>query len=169
MEKFRMRYTDQDLIELLQIWCTDYNKLPTQRDILADDRMPTHHTYLGRFDSMKEAMKLAGISNVEDTSALHNILKSALIDNNNKVEEFIGIHNIMVDFVVTGLSGETFIIDIVNVSRFTNSEDKIRVMKYREMCIELQADLINAEYVQITNLLDIQRLSKLLIKGIKEN
>ena len=43
------RFDDQDLIDLLLIYVKDYNKKPTQRDRLADERYPTHLTYINRF------------------------------------------------------------------------------------------------------------------------
>ena len=68
MTDTQKRYTDNELIALLRVLASDLNKRPTQREILKDSRMPTHHTYIKRFGSMKEAMVLADLDTLEDRS-----------------------------------------------------------------------------------------------------
>ena len=67
------RYTDDELIALLRVLASDLNKRPTQREILRDDRMPTHHTYIKRFGSMREAMVLADLYTLEDRSYTNDL------------------------------------------------------------------------------------------------
>lgn len=72
------RYTDQELISLLQNLATDLGKRPTQREILYDDRMPTHHTYINRFGSIENAMIKAGINKLSDRSHAKEVFVEVL-------------------------------------------------------------------------------------------
>ena len=73
MTDTQKRYTDNELIALLRVLASDLNKRPTQREILKDSRMPTHHTYIKRFGSMKEAMVLADLDALEDRSYTNDL------------------------------------------------------------------------------------------------
>ena len=73
MTDTQKRYTDNELIALLRVLASDLNKRPTQREILKDSRMPTHHTYIKRFGSMKEAMVLADLDTLEDRSYTNDL------------------------------------------------------------------------------------------------
>lgn len=158
MEKANRRYTQEELIELLQIFCTDFNKQPTQREILSDDRFPTHHTYITRFGSLKNALKEAGLSNVKNLSSLHDIVKDHLDKENIEFEEFVSVGNIVVDFTVFDhLHEEIVIIDIVNVDRFENEFVANRVKFYRETLASEECD----RYIRIEDLLQVAKLGRL--------
>ena len=86
------RFDDQDLIDLLLIYTTDYNKLPTQRDLLADERFPTHITFINRFGSLSKALERAGISNFSNRSILHQMFKESSF-----FREIITIKGVTVD------------------------------------------------------------------------
>ena len=157
MEKVNRRYTNNELLELLQIFCTDFNKQPTQREILSDDRFPTHHTYIARFGSLKNAIKEAGLSNIKNLSALHDIVKEHLNKENLDFEESVKIGNIVIDFLVFDhLHEEMVAIDIVNVSEFENEFVANRVKTYREMLASEECD----KYMCIEDLLQVIKLSR---------
>ena len=162
MEKVNKRYTNDELLELLQIFCTDFNKQPTQREILSDDRFPTHHTYIARFGSLKNAIKEAGLADVKNLFALHDIVKNHLIKENIDFEEFYKIGNIIVDFLVFDhLHEEMVAIDIVNVDGFANKFVANRVKTYREILASEECD----NYICIGDLLQVIKLSRLVENG----
>ncbi|AZS49233.1 hypothetical protein BpsS140_00040 [Bacillus phage vB_BpsS-140] len=78
--KSQIRYTDRELIALLWQLASDYNKKPTYREILADKRLPTHHTYINRFGSVKEAFRLADIDLLEDKKSALNVVYDTLVE-----------------------------------------------------------------------------------------
>lgn len=164
MNKVNNRYTNQELIKLLQIWCMDFNRKPTQRDILADERMPTHHTYINRFGTLKNALIQAGVFGIDNISILHNMVATLLQNKHIKYEEFIRFDKIIVDFVIE-LYGKTFIIDIINVDKFEISDgDKMSLLDYRIKCIEsVDIQGIHTEYVAINNILDMHKIENLLL------
>jgi hypothetical protein len=109
------RYSDQELIKSLRILASDYNMKPTQRDILSDDRLPTHHTFNKRFGSVAGALEVAGLSTLDD-SGLHNMVESifgyykvAIVD--------IKVHAgpLLIDFIVTDRDGIMHHIDVVEL------------------------------------------------------
>ena len=137
------RFCDQDLIDLLLIYATDYNKLPTQRDLLADERFPTHITYIRRFGSIAKALEQAGISNFSDRSIIHQMFKESsffreiMAIRGIKVEEFALLDgNIKVDFVFTYGDKIVGIIDLVAVSQLGECPFKGRILGYRELMMD---------------------------------
>lgn len=123
------RYTDKELITLLQILGSDYNRKPTQRDILNDDRLPTHHTYSKRFGGVNEALEAAGIYELEE-SALHGATKSIFEYYGVQiVGEWVPTGPIIVDFVVRDANGELHHIDIVEM-KGTKIEKEIAGMRH---------------------------------------
>lgn len=152
MNEVNNRYSEQDLFEALYLWITDYNKLPTHREISIDDRMPTHHTYINRFGSMKAAFNAAGISNVKNTSMLHDLVRDFIGYN----EEYVRIDNIIVDFTLD-YCGEVVVIDIVNTDEFEVVDiTQKRILTYRQSCVETYG----MKYVRISGLMDMQKLEK---------
>ena len=150
MNEVNNRYSEQDLLEALYIWVTDYNKLPTHREISADNRMPTHHTYINRFGSIKNAFDAAGLSDINNMSMLHDLVRDFISYN----EEHARIDNIVVDFTLD-YYGTIIAIDIVNIDKFNVSDIiKKRILTYRKSCVEAYG----MEYVRINNLLDMQKL-----------
>lgn len=151
MSKVTNRYTDRELIEKIWIWCSDYNRIPTQRDILNDDRMSTHHTYISRFGSIKESMKCAKINNMTEISSIHDTIKGLMDDNkcNFKiVDEFVKINDIIIDFKVIDRYGEVHYIDLVFLK---NVHDE--VLEFVNMYRNLQMG--NERYIMISNIEDL--------------
>lgn len=108
------RYTDNELIALLRVLASDLNKRPTQREILKDNRMPTHHTYIKRFGSMKEAMVLADLDALEDRSYTNDLALEML-------QAEFGIENVHVhgdDVILTykvDLGDKSIYVDFVDL------------------------------------------------------
>lgn len=151
--KHTNKYTEEELIHLLYIWITDYNKLPTYREISADDRMPTHYTYVKRFGLLKNLFQIAGISEVQDTSILHNLAKDILRSD----QEYVRIKDITVNFLVEK-DHNIFAVDIVNLGKFDISQEiKDKIINYRKSRVEDY----NYKYILIEGLLDFQKLEKL--------
>lgn len=158
MEKVNNRYTNDELLELLQIYYTDYNKQPTQREILRDSRFPTHHTYISRFGSIKNAIAEAGLGDVKNLSALHDIIKDHLDKEGIAYDEFILIENVVVDFLICDdLHEEMVVVDIVNTDGFENEAIATRLKEYREICASNECD----RYIRIENLLQVSELERL--------
>ena len=157
MEKTNLRYSDQELLDLLLIFCTDFNKQPSQRDILNDDRFPTHHTYIARFGSLKEAISRAGLCKIKNLSALHDMVKDYLETAGVVFEEWYKSENVFFDFLITKLDGTTVIVDIVNTMGYNNIAIVNRVLSYREICSNMRCD----KYVVIKDILDLSKLKNI--------
>lgn len=54
-------YTDEELTELLVCFHKEYNKIPTQRDLINNDNYPNYGTYCLRFGSFKNALLKSGL------------------------------------------------------------------------------------------------------------
>ena len=108
------RYTDSELVALLRVLASDLNKRPTQREVLKDNRMPTHHTYIKRFGSMREALALADLDTLEDRSYTNDLALEML-----QVE--FGIENVHVqddDVILTyrvDLDDKSIYVDFVDL------------------------------------------------------
>lgn len=114
MTNTQKRYTDDELIALLRVLASDLNKRPTQREILKDSRMPTHHTYIKRFGSMKEALALADLDTLEDRSYTNDLalemLQAEFGTENVHVQEDDVILTCKVDF-----DGKSIYVDFVDL------------------------------------------------------
>lgn len=110
------RYTDQELVAMLRILASDYNKRPTQRAILADERLPTHHTFNKRFGSVLKALDAAGLKDLADNSAMHDMARDVIehFGDDIIIDEYAQIGPIIVDFIIDGPKGK-MVIDIVNM------------------------------------------------------
>ena len=165
------RFDDQDLIDLLLIYATDYNKLPTQRDLLADERFPTHVTFINRFGSLSKALERAGISNFSNRSIMHQMFKESsffreiITIKGVKVDEFVLLDGgIKVDFVFTYNDEIIGIIDLVAVSQLEGCPYKDRILYYREMLIDNYTD----NYITVDNIFeDIYEFIEKLKEEIK--
>lgn len=151
MSKVTNRYTDKELIEKIWIWCSDYNRIPTQRDILNDSRMSTHHTYINRFGSIKESMKYAKIDTMTEIPSVHDTIKGLMDDSKCRfkiVDEFVNINNIIVDFKVVDKYGDIYYIDLVFLKNVHNE-----VLDFVKMYRNLQMG--NEKYVMVSNIEDL--------------
>ena len=165
------RFDDQDLIDLLLIYVTDYNKLPTQRDLLADERFPTHITFIRRFGSLSKALEQAGISNFSNRSIMHQMFKESsffkeiITIRGIKVEEFALLDgNIKVDFVFTYGDNIVGIIDLVALSQLDGCPFKDRILCYRKLMIDNYTD----NYCTVDNIFeDIYEFIEKLKEEIK--
>lgn len=101
MKSTQNRYTNDELAILLRILATDYNRRPSQRTILKDDRLPTHHTYRKRFGSIQEALKFAGVDRYPLSGGdMHKIVKNMLRDRGIIIEgEYVPCGLVHLDFV----------------------------------------------------------------------
>lgn len=151
MSKVTNRYTDKELIEKIWVWCSDYNRIPTQRDILNDNRMPTHHTYISRFGSIKKSMEYAKIGDMVDMPHVHDTIKSLMDDRKCKfkiIDEFVKINNIVVDFKMINEHGEIYYIDLVFLKNVHNE-----VLEFINMYRKLQMG--NEKYIMISSIEDL--------------
>lgn len=125
------RYTDQELVAMLRILASDYNKRPTQRAILADERLPTHHTFNKRFGSILKALDVAGLKDLIDNSIMHDMARDVIehFGDDIIVDEYAQIGPIVVDFIIDGPKGK-MAIDIVNMEGVNPQvEEEIRKMR----------------------------------------
>ena len=157
MRNQNSRFCDQDLIDLLLIYVTDFNRKPTQRDLLADERFPTHITFINRFGSIAKALEQAGISNFADRSIMHQMFKESsffkeiIAIRGIKVEEFALLDgNIKVDFVFTYNDEIIGIIDLVAVSQLEGCLYKDRILYYRELMI----NNYTGNYITVDNIFE---------------
>lgn len=148
--KSQRRYTDSELLTLLQILASDYSKRPTHRAILKDDRLPTHHTYIRRFGSLEEAFEKAGILEMDLDSLVHDAIKALLVSEDGH-EEWVKLGDLIVDFKVTQGDREVYI-DIVNLGG-VDKELQEDIKNLRRVMAEghLQD---SATYIQINDLPD---------------
>ena len=164
------RFDDQDLIDLLLIYVTDYNKLPTQRDLLADERFPTHVTFIRRFGSLSKALEQAGIGNFTNRSIMHQMFKESyafqkiLSIEGIKVEEFALLDgNIKADFVFTYGDQIVGIVDLIAASQLSGCPFEGRILLYREISLSNYTDNV----MIIDNVFD-QNIDK-FIERLKKN
>jgi hypothetical protein len=113
------RYTSEELLDSLRLLATDYNVRPSQKKLLKDSRMATHHTYIQRFDSYPIAMEKAGVEKMEDARrnelTIHDRIKVILeyFDGMLIIDEFVRINGLIVDFHVSIFEKEIYI-DVVD-------------------------------------------------------
>ena len=157
MRNQNSRFCDQDLIDLLLIYVTDFNCKPTQRDLLADDRFPTHITFIRRFGSLSKALEQAGISNFTNRSIMHQMFKESsffreiIAIKGVKVDEFVLLDGgIKVDFVFTYNDEIIGIIDLVAVSQLEGCPYKDRILCYRELMISNYTN----NYITVDNIFE---------------
>lgn len=151
MSKVTNRYTDKELIERIWVWCSDYNRIPTQRDILNDDRMPTHHTYINRFGSIKESMKCAKVDEMIEIPSAHDTIKSLIDDercNFKVIDEYVKVNGIVIDFKMVDRHGEIHYVDLVFLRNVHNE-----VLEFVDMYRKLQMG--NENYMMISSIDDL--------------
>lgn len=141
------RYTDDELIALLRVLASDLNKRPTQREILRDDRMPTHHTYIKRFGSMKEAMILADLYTLEDRSYTNDLALEML-------QAEFGVENVHVqndDVILTykvNIKDKSIYVDFIDLVWTDNSDHTETMEEIKEMRRLLFESTGRGEYYQ---------------------
>lgn len=69
-----VRYTDSHLIHMLINMTLEHTKGVSNRDIIADPAMPTHHTFVNRFGSLAKAKQVAKIENSFEDRDYNSIL-----------------------------------------------------------------------------------------------
>lgn len=142
------RYTDDKLIALLRILASDLNKRPTQREILKDDRMPTHHTYIKRFGSMREAMILADLYTLEDRSYTNNLALEML-------QAEFGMENVHVqndDVILTykvDLKDKSVYVDFIDLVWTDDSDHTETIEEIKKMRRLLFESTGRGEYYQV--------------------
>jgi hypothetical protein len=92
---------------------SDFNRKPTQRAILDDDRLPTHHTFNKRFGGVNEALAAAGLADLKESN-LHETLKSVLEYYGIGYKEWVQVGSLIVDFAAE-IDGEIHCIDVVQM------------------------------------------------------
>ena len=142
------RYTDDELIALLRILASDLNKRPTQREILEDDRMPTHHTYIKRFGSMREAMILADLYTLEDRSYTNDLALEML-------QAEFGMENVHIqddDVILTykvDLKDKSIYVDFIDLVWTDNSDHTETIKEIKRMRRLLFESTGRGEYYQV--------------------
>lgn len=157
------RYTDDELLYLLKLLSTDLVKKPTHREILNDVRLPTHHTYINRFESIDEALKKADIYNMEDRSEWLNLIEEILVGiygAENVYRDFFFDESMSFHFMIIHGENKRFI-DFVGYkwSDDKNHEDTAEDLKEMRLVIAERLG-ISENYVQVTGR-DIYKLYKL--------
>lgn len=149
------RYTDTDLLRMLQIIVSDYNRQPTQRDVLSDDRLPTHHTYRNRFGTLAEALRLAGVGNVpKSKSSTHDAIRDILADSGAQItREWVSVGSMIVDFEIEH-GGRTFLVDLVDLKNLVPEETYHSIVHIRHSIASVHSD---SEYLMVTGAIDAIR------------
>lgn len=141
------RYTDDELIALLRVLASDLNKRPTQREILRDDRMPTHHTYIKRFGSMREAMVLADLYTLEDRSYTNDLALEML-------QAEFGVENVHVqddDVILTykvDIKDRSIYVDFIDLAWTDDSDHTETIEEIKKMRRLLFESTGRGEYYQ---------------------
>lgn len=153
------RYTDGELITLLRILASDRNMKPTQRDILNDDRLPTHHTFNKRFGSVQNALGVAGLAELKP-SGMHHTVKSIFEHYGIEIlEEYCPSGPIVVDFIVKDIRGAVYNIDVVDLGGI---EIELEVSHMRRML----SDAYSSSYIQIRSVGDaVEFVNKTSLSG----
>lgn len=150
-----MQYTDQKLLDLLHLYYSDYGRVPTQREILADPRLPTHHTYRSRFGTIANAIERAGLSDIAPLyDNLHKVVAGWLTERGFTYFEYVKSDSdeyVIFDFVVITNAG-TVVIDI-----FDTIKTRTSVVAQRHNLVDLSGHKV----LTINNLEDIDKLSQL--------
>ena len=142
------RYTDDELIALLRVLASDLNKRPTQREILRDDRMPTHHTYIKRFGSMREAMVLADLYTLEDRSYTNDLALEML-------QAEFGVENVHVqddDVILTykvDIKDRSIYVDFIDLVWTDDSDHTETMEEIKKMRRLLFESTGRGEYYQV--------------------
>ena len=153
MSKVTNRYSNQDLIDKIYIWCSDYNRIPTQRDILSDYRMPTHHTYINRFGSIKKSIEEAKLDKMVEIQSIHEVIRELIDDNKHGFtieDEYVKINDIVVDFKLIDRDGNTHYMDLV----FLKNVDP-QIIKWIHTYRSIQMD--KEDYVIVSSIEDLAK------------
>lgn len=157
----QVRYSDQELLDMLETAVFDYGKAPSQRIILADKRMPTHHTYNNRLGSVKEALEMIGFDEIGDNYAYHVILGDMIkklggeiIKERPRMGNTKSIRYIIANYYFS-LAGRYFYVDLVGVAG-VNRDITLRNRERRILVAERYIrDRSNTEYIAVSDAIDI--------------
>ena len=157
------RYTNDELAILLRILATDYNRRPSQRAILKDDRLPTHHTYRKRFGSLQEALEFAGVEKYPQSGGnMHKIVKNMLRDRGITIEgEYVPCGLIYLDFVFR-YNNKLYGIDIVE-REYLDEHLFDSICTLRRASVEDSEDEI--EYILISDTVDMINKANEIVNG----
>lgn len=147
-------YTEQELLNLLHLYYSDYGRIPTQREIIADDRLPIHHTYRSRFGTLANAVEKAGLSDVPATYAqLHLLIGGWLKEHDFAYYEYVRSNNgsdyVLFNYMVITHVG-SIAIDIYDKDLTNKNVVKRRIQ---------QAELSGFKMITINGLEDLHKLS----------
>lgn len=151
----QMRYTDSHLLELLETLMFDYGKAPTQRMVLADPRLPTHHTYRARFGSIKGALGAIGldVDSIGNSGAQHKVLGTIIERMGGEiVGEYVPLGSILVDYEFTYM-GQTYFADLVGIDGTVDILS--RNMTRRKNSADAALHGSDGKYVPIMDAVDI--------------
>jgi hypothetical protein len=152
------RYTDGELITLLRILASDYNSKPTQRAILDDDRMPTHHTFNKRFGGIENALVAAGLGDLHE-STLHESTKAMFEHYGlSTCREWAPVGPLIADFVVEDSDKVVHYVDVVEMLG-TQIGDEVADMRW------VLSEPYAQHYHQIRDIGDAVRLTDALSSG----
>lgn len=115
-------YTEQQLLDMLHLFYSDYGRTPTQREVIADPRLPIHHTYRNRFGSLANAIEKAGLVDLPQTYAqLHKLVGGWLQEQGFTYYEYVPTSTTNNDFVhfdyLVITHAGTVAIDIFDIER----------------------------------------------------
>lgn len=152
------RYTDRELVVMLQILASDLGKRPTQRDILKDDRLPTHHTYIKRFGSMKEALEIADVLTLEDRAYTHKLGYEYLVSEIGEENVQTDVEDLTVVHFRVKVDGSWVNIDYIDLvwSDGEHIETLEEIKRLRE--VMFNAGNLEGDYYQVSNLIDLTEL-----------
>lgn len=149
----QLRYTDQELLDMLEICLFDYGRMPSQRIILGDSRFPTHHTYRARFGSVSNAVKQIIAGEIGDNMAQHEVLGSILKRVGAEIlDSDVILGGIMVDYKYTYM-GKTYYVDLMGVDGTLDILE--RNMRRRQEIAERALLRGKGHYIQIMEAVDI--------------
>lgn len=146
-------YTEHELLNMLHLYYSDYGRVPTQREIIADDRLPIHHTYRSRFGTLAKAIEKAGLGDVPATyTQLHLLIGGWLKERGFAYYEYIRSSNssdyVMFNYMVITHVGSVAI-DIYDKELTVEEVVKRRI---------LQAELSGLKIITINGIEDLNKL-----------
>lgn len=153
------RYTDDDLLNPLETTIYDYGKRPSQRMILADVRLPTHHTFNARFGSIANALNILGYDEIGDNQAYHVVLGDLIKKIGGEILETrpkMGTTEkyIIADFKFS-VAGHIFYVDLVGMMGISeNLTTKNQGNRLSVASVHIQ-DMSNTSYIQVLDVHDI--------------
>lgn len=154
------RYSDDELLRLLETVIFDYGKYPSQRIVLGDYRLPTHHTYNARFGGIKDAVDLLGLEEIGDNEAQHVVLGSIIKRFGGEIlqeKPWIGSakskNRIKANYLYL-FNGQEYYVDLMGVDGTLSILDR-NLGRRQQMADWYLADKQNAHYFTVLDAIDI--------------